>query len=67
MSIRTSSLPMKHLLSIEEAALRLDVSTSTVWRRVRDGGLATQRFRGRTWVTEDAINAYIQQRSRATP
>lgn len=43
------------LLTVEETGRRLDVSVSTVWRRIRCGELPSVRRRGRRLVPASAV------------
>jgi len=43
------------LLTVEEAGRRLDVSVSTVWRRIRCGALPSVRKHGRRLVPATAV------------
>jgi excisionase family DNA binding protein len=45
--------PLLH--SIENAAIRLGVSPSTVWRLIRERQLRTVRIRGRTLVADSEL------------
>ena len=43
------------LLTVDEVGRRLDVSVSTVWRRIRCGDLPSVRQRGRRLIPATAI------------
>jgi len=46
------------LLGPSDAALRLGVSLSTVWRRIRDGSLPSLRKRGRRLIPESVLASF---------
>ena len=48
-------MPKTALLTVEEVGRRLDVSASTVWRRIRCGALPSVRRRGRRLVPASAV------------
>ena len=54
----SGALPLLH--SIEEAATRLGVSVSMIWRLIRSGQLRTVKIRGRTLVPESEIQRLVQ-------
>lgn len=43
------------MISVDDAAVQLDISIATAWRWVRDGKLKTTRLFGRTMVDKDVI------------
>ena len=48
------------LHSIDDAATRLGVSVSTIWRLIRSGQLRTVKIRGRTLVPESELQRLAQ-------
>lgn len=51
------------MLTVEQTARRLGVSTSTVWRMIRRNELTSVRSSGRRLVTEDAVAARLRKAS----
>lgn len=58
--------PVARALSVEQAGEALGVSSSTVWRMIRRGELATVRERGRRLVLADAVSRHQRPRQRPT-
>jgi excisionase family DNA binding protein len=50
--------PLLH--SIDDAATRLGVSVSTIWRLIRSGQLRTVKILGRTLVPESELQRLVQ-------
>ena len=48
------------LHSIDDAATRLGVSVSMIWRLIRSGQLRTVKIRGRTLVPESELQRLAQ-------
>jgi len=48
------------LHSIDDAATRLGVSVSTIWRLIRSGQLRTVKILGRTLVPESELRRLVQ-------
>jgi len=48
------------LHSIDDAATRLGVSVSTIWRLIRSGQLRTVKILGRTLVPESELQRLVQ-------
>jgi excisionase family DNA binding protein len=46
--------------SIDDAAARLGVSVSTIWRLIRSGQLRTVKILGRTLVPESELQRLVQ-------
>jgi excisionase family DNA binding protein len=53
------------ILGPSDAALRLGVSLSTVWRRIRDGSLPSLRKGGRRMIPESALDSFRPSGPRA--
>ena len=47
--------------TVEEAAVRMDRSVATVWRRIKQGELSTYRVLGRTVVLAKEVEALAAQ------
>lgn len=56
-------MPQK-LLSIEQAGKALGISRATVWRRIRQGALASVRAEGRRWVVPNAVRREVSSLNR---
>ena len=48
------------LHSIDDAATRLGVSVSTIWRLIRSGQLRAVKIRGRTLVPDSELQRLVQ-------
>jgi hypothetical protein len=55
-----------HLVRVEAAAARAEVSAKTVWRLLGDGHLTRYRQYGRTYVDSDELQGWINQRQAIT-
>ena len=51
---------LQFLHSIDDAATRLGVSVSSIWRLIRSGQLRTVKIRGRTLVPESELQRLAQ-------
>jgi excisionase family DNA binding protein len=49
------------VLTLEEAAARLGLASSTLRHQIRNGALAAERLGGRYVVTAEAVEAYAQE------
>ena len=53
-----SNRPRPDLLSVEEAALKLDVTERTVWNLIKNGKLSHTKEGGRIWISVVDLNRY---------
>ena len=53
------------LLTIKQALARVPIGRSTLHRIVRDGELPAVRIRGRVFILEEDLSAYITSRTDA--
>ena len=51
---------LQFLHSIDDAATRLGVSVSTIWRLIRSGQLRAVKIRGRTLVPDSELQRLAQ-------
>lgn len=59
-------MSLTHLVRIEAAAARADISAKTLWRLLGDGLLTRYRQHGRTYVDAAEIDALMNERSVVT-
>lgn len=50
-----------NLLTVKQAASRLNVSTKTIYRLMNWGKLRKLKIGGATRISEDELNAYLEQ------
>lgn len=55
----------EYLLSLEEAAYRLSISRTTLWRLTRTGEIETVRIGSRSLISKRSIENFISRNSSA--
>ena len=56
--------PDKLAYNVREAAKAIGVSESTIWRDIQEGGLRPVKYRGRTLILREELEARLHE---ATP
>ena len=60
----TPELSLPHLrFEISEAANILRISRATLYERIRDGLIATQKDGRRTFITDDELRRYVSSKA----